>query len=547
MNAIGREWETSADDVVNARESVYRQRGWWPDRSLIDRYDDVVRARPNDLALVDDRGARFTHQTLWSTAEQLADSFLAHGVSAGDVVLIVLPNWADWHIAHLAVRQLGAIPANIPIRTDAPMMAYAINLVSARCLVGAANFGGFETGDVLRESAGSAEHRIDILLIDHEGAQTWFDNAKSEAATGPDVPDLDHLMFTSSTTGMPKAVMHSSNSLASFNITIAERFDLSADTPIFMASPLGHSVGAIHGSLLAFALGAPLVLQEKWIPVAALHLIEEYGCDFTAAATPFLKDLLDADWSGDRPKLAAMRSFLCGGAQVPPTLLEHAEQQFPNTFVTVLWGMTEGGVTTCVPRSCAREKRLETAGRPTSGLEMKVIDDNGVDQPPLTEGELLVRGPNMFMGYMGQDDLNAELIDADGFFDTGDRAVVDADGYLRITGRSKDLIIRGGVNISPVPIEDTIAAHPDIKTVAVVGLPDPRLGERICAVLGPSSRRFEKEDLVAFVAEKGLDKKHWPEAVYHINEMPTTPAGKIRKNDVREWLRSQLESEGTAS
>lgn len=547
MNANAQNQGEKAGAAGNGRGETYRRRGWWPDRPLVERYEETVRAHPDALALIDDRGAELTHDALWSAAERLAGMLHARGIRAGDVVMIVLPNWAEWHIAHLAIRQLKAIPANIPIRTHGPMMAHAVNLVFARCLIGTETFGGLQSGDILRAAAASADHRIDILLLDGDGGEAWFDNAKSAPVISPQVAELDHLMFTSSTTGMPKAVMHTSNSLASFNITLAERFDLSASTPIFMPSPLGHSVGAIHGSLLALSLGAPLVLQDKWNPVAALQAVERHGCDFTAAATPFLKDLLEADWSGENPKLSALRSFLCGGAQVPPALLERAEAEFPNTFVTVLWGMTEGGVTTCVPGSCMREKRLKTSGRPTAGLEIKVVDDAGAEQPSLTEGELLARGPNMFLGYFAQPDLNAELIGEDGFFVTGDRAVIDAEGYLRITGRSKDLIIRGGVNISPVPIEDAIAAHPAVKSVAVVGLPDARLGERICAVLESPKQLIDKEALVSFLAETGLAKHFWPEAVFHIDDMPMTPAGKIRKNDVRDWLRTQVGTEEAAS
>ncbi len=530
---------TSSDMSASAREESYRRQGWWPEIPLIDRYRDVVEAHPNDIALVDDRGRAFTHSELWKAAETMAGDFRDRGVGARDIVLIVLPNWAEWHIAHLAVRQMGAIAANIPVRTTAAMMAHAVDLVSARCLVGTESFGGFDCGDILRTVASQSDHRIDMMFIG-EVRQAWQTNRKSAPGSTTTDPELDHIMFTSSTTGMPKAVMHSANSLASFNITVADRFDLSASTPIFMASPLGHSVGAIHGSLLAMRLGAPLVLQQKWDVQQALAMIEEHKCDFTAAATPFLKDLIVADWSGGSPKLASMRSFLCGGAQVPPALLKQAEQEFPNTFVTVLWGMTEGGATTCIPGVCPTEKRLQTAGRPLAGLEMKVVDEDGAELPSSSEGELLVRGPSMFYGYFGQLELNDSLIGDDGFFDTGDRAMIDKDGYLTIVGRAKDLIIRGGVNISPVPIEDALAAHPDVNTVTVVGLPDARLGERICAVLGPGKRHLDKEDMVEFARQFGLAKQYWPEAVYHIDPMPMTPAGKIRKNDVRQWLAEQV-------
>jgi cyclohexanecarboxylate-CoA ligase len=386
------------------------------------------------------------------------------------------------------------------------------------------------------QAAHATPHKVDVLRINADGGHVWAANASVAPAARPDDPKLDHLMFTSSTTGMPKAVMHSHDSLNAFHETIYSRFDPGPDGAIFMASPLGHSVGAIHGARMALYFGLPLILQQRWEPRAALALIEDNKCTFTAAATPFLKDLVDLDHSGPVPKLASMKYFLCGGAQVPPALLAQASAELPHTFVTVLWGMTEGGYTTCIPQVSPEPKLWQTAGCASDGLEIRVVDASGNPVQPGTEGDLLVRGPAMFYGYFNQPELTRSLFRADGFFLVGDRAVMDADGYICITGRTKDLIIRGGVNISPVPIEDTLSAHPDISSVAVVGYPDARLGERICAVFGPAQNRLDLREVTAFARECGLPKHHWPEKVMYIEKMPMTPAGKIRKNDVRAWL-----------
>ena len=338
--------------------------------------------------------------------------------------------------------------------------------------------------------------------------------------------------------------MHSEDGLNAFHETIAARFSLTPDGSIFMGSPLGHSVGAIHGARMSLYFGVPLVLQQVWNAAAALVLIEDNKCTFTAAATPFLKDLVELKHTGENPKLNSLKHFLCGGAQVPPALLERAAKEFPNTFVTVLWGMTEGGYTTCIPGKSPTNKCLFTAGCASDGLEIRLTNAAGKPVGAGVEGDLMVRGPAMFYGYYGQPDLTAALFDAGNFFNCGDRAVMDEDGYIRITGRSKDLIIRGGVNISPVPIEDVLAAHPKVSSVAVVGYPDERLGERICAVFSPSDIRLSLQEVTAYASENGLPKQHWPEFVMFIDEMPMTPAGKIRKNDVRKWLESQTASTG---
>jgi cyclohexanecarboxylate-CoA ligase len=239
---------------------------------------------------------------------------------------------------------------------------------------------------------------------------------------------------------------------------------------------------------------------------------------------------VDAAWPEGKAKLPTLRNFLCGGAPVPPILLEQANIQAPHTFVTVLWGMTEGGVTTCTPDS-SRDQLINTAGAPLPGLELVILDRNNDGT-----GELAMRGPGVFVGYLGQEQLYRDALTDDGFFRTGDLARLDEHGYVRLTGRLKDLIIRGGVNIAPTPIEDAIASHPAVRRVAVVGLPDDRLGERICAVIVPAGTPPTLTELVAWVSDRGLSQRMLPEALRVVDEMPVTAAGKIRKPDLKRRL-----------
>ena len=428
--------------------------------------------------------------------------------------------------------RLGAIPASLPTRTDTETVAYAARLTGARALVSLERHGTAQLGDIAREAALTCGHGLGVFLFDESGG-TWRMAPTGQRTSLPaSAADLAHIMFTSSTTGRPKAVMHSDNTLTALNIGFAERFSLGPDTPIFLASPLGHSIGAVHGTRLSLHTGAPLVLQDVWNPERALETIEAFGCAFTVAATPFLKDLVDASWPRPTPKLAPLRSFLCGGAQVPPSLMEAAQAGFPNTFVTVLWGMTEGGLVTCV-RESPREKLMNTAGFGLPGLELRCLSTTGDILPAGEEGELVMRGPGVFTGYFGQQDLYESEITDDGFFRTGDLARIDADGYVHITGRLKDLIIRGGVNISPAPIENALADHPGVNAVAVIGHPDERLGERICAVVLPDGEAPSLKDLIAHAQARRLPKHHCPEVLRIVDSMPMTPAGKIRKADLR--------------
>lgn len=507
----------------------YRAAGWWTGERLQDRFQRLVANGADRVAVVDETGVRLTRSELWERAGEFAAELQRGGVRPGDVVLIYLPNAAIWQVCFLGALRHGAVPATLPLTTDETTLGYVYDLTGARAVVAPRASRGRPTARWARSAASTSGRSGLVVVIEPDG------RLESTPLTGVEVAGvvpagIDHLMFTSSTTGMPKAVMHTADTLAAGNKAFAERFGVDEDTPIFMPSPLGHSVGAWHGSRLALYTGAALVLQDAWDPVRGLELVDEHRCVFTAAATPFLKDIVDAPWPEGRVKLASLRTFLCGGAPVPPSLLEQATRQAPNTFVTVLWGMTEGTGTTCLPESTF-EQLTDSAGTPVPDLELTVLDpdDSGA-------GELAMRGPQVFAGYLGQEDLYTSLLTPEGFFRTGDLARLDDDGYVHLTGRLKDLIIRGGVNISPVPIENAIAAHPAVRRVAVIGQADERLGERICAVIVPAGPAPTLEQLNEWLTEQGISQRKLPESLVVVEDMPVTAAGKIRKVDLRRQL-----------
>ena len=520
---------SSAQPTEDERARFYRAAGWWTGEGLSDRFSGLVDAGPDRIALIDDRGEVLTRAELWARAAEFASELRRSGVRPGDVVVIYLANTAQWQVSLLAVLQLGGVPATLPLTTDAPTLAYIYDLVGARAIVAPQTSRRRATGEWAHSAAMSGDRAATVVTIDEDGSQRWslIDRAERPAI----VPaGIDHLMFTSSTTGMPKAVMHTADTLAAVNRAFAERFDLNEETPIFMPSPLGHSVGTWHGGRLALWTGATLVLQERWDPSQGLQLVDRHRCVFTAAATPFLKDLVDAEWPEGQLKLASLKTFLCGGAPVPTSVLEQASVQAPDTFVTVLWGMTEGAGTTCVSDS-TYEQLTNSAGTPLPGLELKILEPT-----PDGFGELAMRGPQVFLGYLGQEQMYRDLITSDGFFRTGDLAKLDDDGYVYLSGRIKDVIIRGGVNISPVPIENAIAAHPTVRRVAVLGRPDDRLGERIRAVIVPIDQPPSLEELNEWLLAHGLSKRQLPESLDVVDEMPVTAAGKIRKVDLRrDW------------
>lgn len=514
------------------RAERYRLAGWWTGRRLIDRFEAHIGEGPDQLALVSD-GTAMSRRELWHAAGAAARQIRSLAGTARRPVVILLPNCADWMVMFLAVLRAGHVPATPPVTTPEAHLRHIFELTRPALVVCTRQSPGNRPADAVRRAAAAAACGP-VSVAAAEGGQLAPDAAPIAPTVTADVPESTaHLMFTSSTTGPPKAVSHCEDSLAALNMQFADRFDLNQHTPVFMPSPLGHSVGAIHGCRLSLFVGAPLILQDEWDAQTALELVARHGAEFTAAATPFLLDLADAHWETSEPKLASMRSFLCGGAQVPPALIRRCRAEMPNTFVTPLWGMTEGGLTTCVRAST--ESQVETTvGVGLPGLELRILEADGVLHYA-GSGELVMRGPGVFNGYYGQPELYAADMVGDGWFRTGDLARIDADGYVSITGRLKDLIIRGAVNISPVETENAIAAHPEVVGVAVVGWPDERLGERICAVVH-ARMPLSLDEVLVCCAEQGLPRRYWPERLVHVDGFPRTAAGKIRKQQLRDEL-----------
>ena len=526
-----------------AAAARYRRAGWWGGRKLPDCFESHVTRAPESLALVSG-DVTLSRAELWSAAGEAAEKIRSVTGPGRRVVLLLLPNDVAWLVMFLAVLRAGQVPATPPVTTTAGHLRHIFELTGPALAITVSRHRQAAPAETVRQAAAGADGVVvglaegrSLDILGPGRAQ-----AGRAAEFRADVPEATaHLMFTSGTTGPPKAVSHSEDSLATLNRQFAERFSLGPETPVFMPSPLGHSVGAIHGARLSMFLGAPLVLQDRWDPETALNLVARHRAAFTAAATPFLLDLANAPWRGREPKLAPLKSFLCGGAQVPPALIRRCRTEFPNTFVTPLWGMTEGGLTTCVADST--DDQLETTvGVGLPGLELRTLSDDRRLEA-CGAGELVMRGPGVFNGYYAQPETYAEHLIGDSFFRTGDLARIDADGYVSITGRVKDLIIRGGVNISPVETENVIAAHPDVIGVAVIGWPDERLGERLCAAV-QTTAPLALAGLLSFCEAQGLPRRFWPERLETVDRFPRTAAGKIRKHELRSRLVSRAVAAG---
>ena len=352
-------------------------------------------------------------------------------------------------------------------------------------------------------------------------------------ATRPGPDDITQLIYTSGTTGEPKGVMHSSNTMFSNILPYADRLELGAADVVLMASPMAHQTGFMYGLLMPIILGCSAVLLDVWDAARAVELVDQEQVTFTMASTPFLSDLTEHVAAGG-VAVPSLRTFLCAGAPIPGPLVERAQQVLGTTVVSA-WGMTENGAVTTTRLDDEPRRAAETDGCPLPGAEVKVVDAAGNEAPAGEPGRLLVRACSDFGGYLKRPHLNAT--DDDGWFDTGDIARIDGHGYIRLTGRSKDVIIRGGENIPVVEIENLLYRHPAVGQVAIVAVPDERLGERACAVVVPrQGATFTFDEMIDFLTGQQVAKNYLPERLVLLDAMPATPSGKVQKFKLRELV-----------
>jgi cyclohexanecarboxylate-CoA ligase len=310
---------------------------------------------------------------------------------------------------------------------------------------------------------------------------------------------------------------------------------LSDDDVVLMASPLAHQTGFIYGLMMPIVLQARAVLQDVWEPRAAVALVRDEGVSFTMASTPFLTDLAQAVADSGQA-VPTLRSFLCAGAPIPGPLVERAQRALGAKIISA-WGMTENGAVTTTRPEDADERAINTDGLPLPGVELRVLDADGTPLAAGATGRLQVRSCSNFGGYLKRPQLNDS--DAEGWFETGDLARLDDAGYVRITGRSKDVIIRGGENIPVVEIEALLYRHPAVAQAAIVAYPDERLGERACAVVVTKPEMsLDLAALVDFLKAQKIALQYLPERLVLLEAMPTTPSGKIQKFKLRETVRA---------
>ncbi len=542
--------------LIEPRRKAMEEAGYWPGKTLLDYFEECLAGQPEARALTSitvTEGGR--HDFTWGELDALSWRAAAGlhklGLVKDDVLACQLSNSWEFIVLYIACRKLGIVFNPVmPIFREHELL-FMLKHGEAKAFVVPKVFHRFDheaMAEGMRAdlpdlahvivAGGQGANSFDALLLDPALEADDALRALSLRVKG-DANDVCQLIYTSGTTGEPKGVMHTANTMYSNLVAYAARLGLSASDRILMASPMAHQTGFMYGFLLPVMLGARMILMDSWNKELAAKLIASEGATFTMASTPFLMDLSTAVEEGGAD-MSSLRIFLCAGTAIPGPLVERAHAILGAKVISA-WGMTENGAVTVVAPSDPDERSVHTDGFVLPGMELQIRGEGGQPVPPGHEGELYVRGCSNFGGYLKRPQWNNT--DADGWFDTGDIARMDAAGYIRICGRSKDVIIRGAENIPVVEVEALLYKHPAVQQVAIVAYPDERLGERACAFIVPKpGQSVDFASMIGFLEGQHLAKQYFPERLEVREKLPSTASGKIQKFALRNELKAEYEA-----
>lgn len=536
--------------IPEATIAEYYRHGWWRQETALD--DLVARAteHPDKPAIISYRSGhptptRHTYGELERLTRRAAGALIELGIAKGDVVSIQLQNTWEFPALVYGILRAGAVVNPLVPIFRSRELEFILGRTRSRALIVPDVFRGHDHAAMamgLLESVESLDH-VFVRGQAPAGArnlnefvlgQAWEDAPGLQAelaARAPGADDLVQIQFTSGTTGEPKGVLHSYNTIHSGARALDEVYGLGSDDICFMASTLSHQTGFGYGMMKPLSQGMTIVYQDQWDAEQFLDAIASEGITWTISATAFAMDMIAAQRRAPRD-LESFRYFICGGAPIPPKVVEDAAEVLGAELIAV-WGMTENMIVTTTRVGDPVESVSDSDGTPVDWMEIRVLD---ADRHPVAVGEsgdLEVRGPSQALGYFHRDDLYRAASPDGDWFATGDVARVRSDGGIRIVGRTKDLVIRGGENIPVAEVEDLLLRHPAVADVAVIGVPDDRLGERACAVITVEGQAPTLSDLTEYLENAGMAKQFWPERLEIVQEMPRTPSGKIQKFKLR--------------
>lgn len=540
--------------INKEQQNQYYANGFWSTETVHDMFSKSVKKFPNNTAVVDKR-RRVTYEQLHDYVLRFSAGLQKLGIRKGDFISVQLPNCVEYVITYLACARIGAIFNPIPTNIGESDIKYMLELCESKLYIVPNKH---HRTDFI-QLASSITNQLDIpyvMIVNYEDDQLKIEspllsfedvcdikvdyNENFNYGVSADSPLI--VLFTSGTESRPKGVIHSHNTVLFGEKQMQETLLVTENDAVFMASPLSHATGFLHGVNLPLITGAKSVLMDRFSAENALKLMVKEKCTFTMGATPFLHDMLEILLEDKRSyDLSAFRFFLCGGAPIPRHLVSQATEI--GFKVLAVYGSTESPPHTVSRLSDSDEMIVSYDGKPLPGIEVKVVDDDRSTLVIEEVGEQASRGPNVFLGYFKQPELTNSYLDDDGWYYSGDLCKLFDNDYIRIVGRKKDIIIRGGQNISPVEIEDILYKHPSIQDVALVSVEDERMGERSCAfVTLKANKTFEFEQMIEFLEEQQIAKYKYPEQLEIMDKLPMTSSGKVQKYQLSELYKEKYQT-----
>ena len=516
----------------------YYELGYWRPEPLHVTIDEIASRRP-DAPAVADQHERLSYRELVRRSHALADHLLGLGLEPGDAVALQTPNRLAIPLTHLACDRADLLFVPLSDAWRHREMGHLLKVARAKVVIVPQATKGFDHVAMVEDLRKDLPELRFLGSLDGraDGVDFSFDEVTCRDVAAVhrerDANAARYVMVTSGTTGLPRLSAWSDNNLRHFMSFFASSVQLTEDDVAVGFCPANTgATGYVFAVLGPMLVGASSVLLEHWSPVEALRLIEtERATTATAVPTQVLKMMQQEDLGSY--DFSSLRIFTNAGAAMPPAAAEQLEKTF-GCAGHVCYGSTDGGVPTMTSLLDSPEKRWTSVGRDIPGNERRVVDASGREVAPGESGEVCWRGPTKSFGYLNEPEMTEAAFDVDGYYHSGDLGSYDAEGYLHITGRSKDLIIRGGQNISPQEIENLLAEHPAVSEVSVIGLPDPVYGERVCACLvARPGRVVTLEELNDFLLDRGVAKFKLPERAEVLSELPKSAGGKISKVELR--------------
>lgn len=528
----------------------YLENGYWSDRTLNDCWNDTVEKYPDQEYIVDDRGFRYTYRQLDEAASKLASYLRSHGIGPNDTVSYQIPIWSEFAIITIACFKVGAIAHPIATSYEKNELIHCMNLTETKIFFCPTFFYKTNYEELIRSVLPEIKSIKGVVLLDYVKKKTsgmptlnellnQYEPLKLQDTYKGNGQDIAAVLGTSGTTCGSKGVILTHDNIRFSEETFCKELGLNENDIMFMPAPLNHATGFHHGIIASMLIGSKVVLQQKYNCSDAISLMNQEMCTYSMGATPFIYDIL-RELEFSNKSIPSLRFYLCGGAPVPGYMIKRAWDH--RIILCEVYGSTESVPHAYVRPSEAISLNGTTSGRAMEGVEIRVVDEDGNDVPFGTQGEELSRGPNVFVGYLKNQQITDEVLDDDGWFHSGDLCIMDEHGCIKIIGRKKDMIVRGGENLDSNSINNNLEGCPGILDHTVIGMPDNRLGERICAFVVPAKgyESLSLSDVLSYLKEKEISKRFWPERLELIDRIPHTGSGKVKKYLLLEELNQRM-------